>query len=114
MTDRDSLRREKARLRKIGTIILLLGFSSAGLVYWIGTRAEDSRLDEYNRAAQSSESRQVGILYGKSGQVTADLLDDLKRPSAEALIIAAITIVMAGGCFYLSRPLDEPAKQTEN
>ena len=89
----------------IGIVVLVLGFSAAGLVYWIGTRGnqnDDLEMIGYNR----SESRQMGMLYGKSGIIMDDLLDDLKRPGTQAAIIAGISALIALGCFHFARPLE--------
>jgi len=105
--DPDLLRKEKTRLRLIGLVVLLLGISGAGLVYWIGTRAEDSRVDDYEQAKQRSESRQLELLYGKSGDFVEGLSNAVKRPDIQAISIAVVATVIAGGCFYLGRPVDE-------
>ena len=105
MTDPSSLQREKARLRWIGVIVLLIGFSSACLVYWAGNRSEDARLEQYREAQTRAESRQMQMLYGTSGGVMEDFLNSLKRPANQALVIGVITCLIAAGCFYLGRPL---------
>jgi hypothetical protein len=98
------LHREKARLRLMGIIILVVGLSSAGLVYWHGTRAEDFRLEQYEEAQARAESRQMQLLYGTSGGVMQDFLNALKLPGNQALAISAVTVLIAGACFYLGRP----------
>ena len=103
--------RHRARLRMIGIIVLVLGFGSAGLVYWLGTRSpdvsEDLSMVGYNKA----QTRQMGMLYGKMGPVIEEWFDDLKQPGTQAEIIVAISIFIAAGCFYFARLLghdDEP------
>lgn len=103
--DSASLHREKARLRLIGIFILVLGVSIAGLVYWHGTRAQDARVEQYEQAQTRAETRQMQMLYGTSGGLMEDFLTALKRPGNQALLIIAISSLVAGGCFYLSRPL---------
>jgi len=94
-----------ARLRLIGIIVLLLGISGAGVVYWMGTRAPDVSDDlsmvGYNRA----RTRQMGMLYGKMGPVIENWCDDLKQPGIQAEIIVAVSIFAAAGCFYFARLL---------
>jgi hypothetical protein len=107
-TSPSSLQREKTRLRWIGLVVLLVGFSSAGLVYWTGNRSEDSGLEQYKEAQTRAESRQMQMLYGTSGGVMEDFLNSLKRPGTQALAIAGITVLIAAGCFYLGRPLPGP------
>lgn len=111
-TNKDSsldtaLNREKARLRLIGIIALVVGLVTAGLVYWLGTRAENARLDQYQDAVTRSESRQMQMLYGTSGGIVDDILNGLKRPGNQALLILAAGGIIAAGCFCLGRPLPE-------
>ena len=107
LTDSATLHREKARLRLIGVVVLVTGLSIAALVYWRGTRAEDARVEQYEQAQARAESRQMQMLYGTSGGLMEDFLNALKRPGNQALIIAGISGLIAGGCFYLGRPLPE-------
>jgi len=99
-----ALNREKARLRLIGIIILTVGILSAGLVYWLGTRAQNAQLDQYQQSQIRAESRQMQLLYGPSGGLTEDLTNALKRPGPQALLIALFSGMIAAGCFYLGRP----------
>ena len=105
--DSAALHREKARLRLIGIIVLLLGLGIAGIVYWHGQPAEDARLEEFEQSQIRAESRQMQILYGTSGGVMEDLLNDLKQPKNQALAIVIISGLIAAGCFYLGRPFPE-------
>jgi hypothetical protein len=101
------LNREKARLRLAGIVILLIGLISAGLLYCLGTRAENTGVDQYQDAVTHSESRQMQLLYGTSGGIVADILNGLKRPGNQALLVLVIGGIIAAGCFYLGRPLSE-------
>ncbi len=47
------------------------------------------------------------LLYGTSGGIVDDILNGLKRPRNQALLILAIGGIVAAGCFYLGRPLPE-------
>jgi hypothetical protein len=95
--------RRRARLQWIGILVLVLGLSTAGLVYWQGTRSpnlmDDLSMQGFNRARE----RQMGMLYGKMGLFTDDLLDDLKQPGTQAKIIAAMSLLASAGCFYFGR-----------
>ena len=65
----------------------------------------------YNRA----ETRQMGLLYGKQGLLIEEWQDDLKQPGTQAILIAAVSTLIAAGCFYFARLLDiddEPADGT--
>jgi hypothetical protein len=98
--------RLRTRLRAIGAIVLLLGLAGAVAVYWTGSRAPegmdgmDTRLlTEPSRA----ELHQVELLYGKFGLRMIEMMNGLKHPGTQAVIIAAVSIVIALGCFYLGR-----------
>ncbi len=103
----ESLHREKARLRKIGLVILLVGLCSAGLVYWIGKSREDPALAQYRETEARAETRQMEQLYGTSGDVMQKLLTGMRRPRNQALTIVFATVLFSAGCFYLGRPLPD-------
>ena len=103
----DSLRREIARMRKLGLIVLLAGLVSAGLVYWIGNRPEDPALAEYRQSEERNASRQMESLYGTSGDVMHKLMDAMRRPGNQALAIIGFAVVVSGVCFYLGRPFGD-------
>jgi hypothetical protein len=87
-----------------GVIVLLAGLAGAGIVY--GTRSPDLSDDlsmlRFNRA----EQRQMGMLYGKMGTLIEDWSDDLKQPGTQAILIAGVSALIAGACFYFARLLD--------
>jgi flagellar basal body-associated protein FliL len=103
-----SLNREKSRLRKIGLVVLLLGLAVAGLVYWLGNRSNNNGLEEFQQATTRAETRQMEMLYGTSGGLMEDFVNALKRPGNQAMAILGVTVFIAAGCFYLSRPVREP------
>ena len=109
-SSQDSLPHEKARLRKIGLVILLLGLVSAGLLYWIRNRPEDPALAEYRQSEERNARYQMEKLYGTSGDVTHKLLDAMERPGNQALAIIALTALVSGLCFYLGRPFPDDHK----
>ena len=109
--DPDSGARESNRLRTIGVAVLLLGIGSACIVYWMGTRSADVTDDASMAGFSKADSRQMGMLYGQMGIMIQDLLDDLKRPGIQAVIILVVAGFVAAGCFYFARPperADEP------
>ena len=98
-------------LRMIGIIVLLLGIGGAGLVYWLGTHSPDLMDDLSMVGFNKARTRQMGMLYGKMGPVIEEWFDDLKQPGTQATIIAAVSTLIATGCFYFARLLvqgDEP------
>jgi flagellar basal body-associated protein FliL len=109
-SNRDSGSRGRTRLRIIGVVALLLGLGSAGIVYWMGTRAADVSDDSSMAGFNKADSRQMGMLYGQMGVMMQELIDDLKRPSIQAIIILVIAALVAVGCFYFARP---PEKEDE-
>jgi hypothetical protein len=77
---------------------LVLGLMTAGLVWWRGTRPEDDLALGDDKVA----TRQVEVLYGRSGLMLADWQEDLKQPGTQALLIAAAAGLIAAGCFYVA------------
>jgi hypothetical protein len=105
-------KRRARQLKIIGVIVLAAGMISAGIVYWFGTRnanlSDDISMLGFNRA----EQQQMGELYGRSGLLIDDLLDDLKQPDTQAILILVFSALAAVVCFYFARLLaedDEPA-----
>jgi hypothetical protein len=107
---RDSSGRERARLRRVGVIVLLVGIGTACIVYWMGTRSADLTDNPALAGYSRSQSRQMGLLYGKMGLFIDDLWDELKRPGTQAILIAATSALVASGCFYLARWSDDGGK----
>jgi hypothetical protein len=105
-TGSDASSKLPARLRISGVIVLLVGIIGAGILYWIGTRTEDLRDNPMMTGYYRLQSRQVEQLIGKMGLVFVDLLDDLKRPENQALVVGAVSIVIAFGCFYIAELLE--------
>jgi len=97
----DSLRAR--RLKWVGTFILVIGVVIAGAVFWRGTHNEDLSADASMIGFDRAARRQIGVLYGKSGQMIEDLTDDLKEPRTQAVIIVLLSGIVGGGCFYFAR-----------
>jgi flagellar basal body-associated protein FliL len=106
--------KQRARqLKIIGVIILLLGIAGAGVVYWMGTRSPDLSDDLSMVGYNKPEERQMEILYGKQGELIEDWLNDLKQPGTQAIIIATASAIIAAGCFYFARLLDDEDKPAD-
>lgn len=102
--------RKASRLRRIGLVVLLLGFICAGGVYWQGHKSavppddSDSRVtvDDSKRIAHNGQ-----LLYGKTAWALMGLLDDLMRPTGLAILIATASSVGSFACFHLARVAEE-------
>jgi hypothetical protein len=101
-----SARHRARRLRLTGVIVLVLGIASAGMLYWLRTRSpnlsDDLSMLGFNRATQ----RQMGQLYGRSGLLVEQWVDDLKQPGTQAILIAGFSVMVFAGCFHFARLLD--------
>lgn len=89
--------------RIIGLSLLVLGLSSAALVYWLGTRATDNSDDLSLTNFDHSTQRQMGILYGKQGELLEEWMNDLKQPGTQAILIVISSSVGAAICFKFAR-----------
>ncbi len=101
-----SAKRRARQLRLAGVIVLAAGIIGAGVVYWLGTRTPDASDDLSMVGFDKSEQRQMGILYGKQGELLEEWTNDLKQPDTQAVIIAAAAVLIASGCFYFARLSD--------
>jgi hypothetical protein len=99
------------RLRIIAVIVLSLGLVGAGVVYWLGTRPADLSGDASMMRYNRPQEQQMQILYGKQGALIEDLSDGLKQPGTQAFLIMATSIVIAAGCFYFARLLDDDGEK---
>jgi hypothetical protein len=106
-------RRRGRRYRLGANAILVLGLGGAALVYCLGSRppdfSDDPAMVGFNRAAD----RQMSVLYGKQGQLIEDLNDSLKQPGTQALLIVAVAVVAAIGCFQFARLVEAEARANE-
>jgi hypothetical protein len=94
--------RRAKKLKIIGIIVLVLGISGAGIVYWLGTRSDGLSDDISMLGYDKPRNLQMERMYGKWGDLTNDVLDDLKQPGTQAFIIVATAGLVAWGCFYVA------------
>ena len=106
MTAKDKTVSSACRLRRTGVIVLLLGLGGASLLYWQGTRARNFSDDPAMLGFNRAEERQMEILYGKQGRLVEEVSQTLKQPGTQAMLIAAVSTVIAAGCFYFARRPD--------
>jgi hypothetical protein len=92
----------RRRLRAIGTLVLLLGFVGAGLVYWTGAPPEDLSDDMLTPDNSKKAARDIEVNFGKMGLLMVNLSDDLRQPGTQAALIVVVSILLASGCFYLA------------
>lgn len=90
----------------VGVMVLALGITGAGVVYWLGTRSPEASDDVSMLGYNKAQTRQMGMLYGKMGTVIEQWYDDLKQPGTQATLIAAVSALIATGCFYFARLSD--------
>jgi hypothetical protein len=99
--------KQSERLRVIGILVLVLGITGACLFYWVEARSAaptiDDLLPDYSRA----RAREIGILMGNFGVMMLGWADALERPGTQAIIIAAVSALVALGCFRAARVLDD-------
>ena len=94
------------RFRLVGALIFLMGLAAASTVYWLGTRAPDLSNDPSMVGFDRAARRQIGVLYGRFGELTEDLSEYLKRPGVQAGIIVLVSAVLGYGCFFFARSLE--------
>jgi len=99
--------RNARRLRVGGIVVLVVGLAAAGGDYWWRTRAADLNDELSMQGFNRAEQRQMGQLYGKSGVLIDELENDLKQPGTQAIIITVVSAIVAGGCFYFARLVDD-------
>lgn len=81
---------------------LVIGIASACVLYWARTRTADVMDDPAMAGYSKPELMQMEVMYGKMGMMSSDLLNDLKQPKTQAILIVAISAVVAVGCFLLA------------
>ena len=112
---RSSSSKRSATLHVVGVIVLLMGLVGSGIVYGLGqnrsagqgANADGSWQDGSLAPADSkSFSHDVQMYNGTAGILVVkwwNLCDELKRPGSMAIMIAAGSAVVAGGCFMAAK-----------
>jgi len=103
--------RRAKQYRIAAASFLLAGLAGAGAVYWLGSGAVGDTNDPSMLGFNRAEQRQMALLYGKQGQLFEDLINALKQPGTQAILIIAAAAVLAGGCFYFARIWEDEAQQ---
>ena len=102
-------------LNAAGVIMLLLGLFGASIVYVIGRNRSVGQAANADGAWQDGSlapadsknfSHDVQMYNGTAGILVMkwwNLCDELKRPGSMAIMIAAGSAVVAGGCFMAAK-----------
>jgi peptidoglycan/LPS O-acetylase OafA/YrhL len=103
--------RRARRCRITAVVVLLLGIIGAVVIYWRGPREPDYSNDPSMLGFNRATERQMGVLYGKQGELIEDLNNSLKQPSTQAILVVVAAAIVAVGCFYFARVLEYEAKE---
>jgi hypothetical protein len=109
-----AVRQRVRRYRVAALVILLLGLAGAGTLYWLKARPLDYSSDPALLGFDRAERQQMGVLYGKQGELVEELDDTLRKPGTQASLIILGAAVVALGCFQFSRVLELEARAGES
>ena len=106
------------RLRFIGSGVLVLGLTGAYVFYLVRSQSLAPTLDDLLPGYSERRARQTGILMGGFVVSLLQGFDKLKEPDTQALIIAAVSVLVALCCFrvawLMDRPADDGQSETES
>ena len=97
------------RLRFIGSGILVLGLTAAYLFYRARSQSLEPTMDDLLPGYSERRARQTGILMGGFVVYLLQSADKLNEPSTQALLIAAVSLLVALCCFRVAWLMDRPA-----
>ena len=87
--------------RIAGVVILVVGLTSASLVYGLSARPDSP--DELNTPDNNKRvARDVASNFGQWGAYSYNLSQALHDPAILAAVIAIGSILVGGGCFYIA------------
>lgn len=108
--ERIAIARRRARRYRIAAMVIFLGGAlSAGILYWMRPGAPDFSDNPAMLGFNRAEQHQMGVLYGKQGQLIEDLTDSLKQPGTQAILMIVVAAIVAGGCVFFARLLEDEA-----
>lgn len=88
-------------------VVLVIGVGGAGLFYWMKARSAGPNMDQLFPGYSRNRARQVGILMGSMMVTLLGLVDSLKDPFTESVIIAAVSACVALILFRLATVMDQ-------
>ena len=102
--------RRIASLNTVGVIVLVIGMSSAVLVYRLGQNrsANSTTNSEWKDGSlaltdSKTSTRDIELYGGKLEVLMVKWLEWLQHPESLAIIIAAVATLIALGCFIAAR-----------
>ena len=96
------------RLRVVGAAVLVAGLAGAWIFYRIEARSHAVTLDELLPGDSQRRARQTEILMGSFVVTLLGWVDALKDPTTQAIIIAAVSVLLALGLFRVAWLLERP------
>jgi hypothetical protein len=102
------------RLRFIGSGVLVLGLTGAYLFYRVRSQSVEPTIDELLPGFSERRARQTGILMGGFVVSLLEGADKLKEPATQAVIIAAVAVLVALCCFRVAWVIERPADDAQN
>jgi hypothetical protein len=102
------------RLRFIGSGILVLGLTAAYLFYRVGSQSVAPTMDDLMPGYSERRARQTGILMGGFVVSLLEGVEKLKDPATQAVIIAAVSVLVALCCFRVAWLMDGPVDDRES
>ncbi len=102
LPEQDPLKQQRKKLRAVGTALLIGGLAVAAVIYAfapIQVPEDDPSLAEYFDKRDLA-ARQM---WGNEGPLMVSILDSLKRPTTYSVIIAVVSVLGSGVCFWLAQ-----------
>jgi hypothetical protein len=91
-----------SRARQAGVLTLAIGFVTALSVYAVGIYQRGPEIEDLIPNYTAANSRQMGLLYGHSGELMWETMQALKQPTIQAIVIAVVSVLVAIVCFRIA------------
>jgi hypothetical protein len=91
-----------ARARRAGFVTLAAGCLIALVVYVVGISRNEPDIDDLLPNYSAANSRQMGLLYGHSGELMWEAMEAFRRPVVQALAIVVGSGLVAAVCFRIA------------